>query len=172
MRVGEGESGGHDYVGLQAGYRLQTALGEGGYRLLWQVTSSDFEAASGDGEVGRSAWIVSADQQLGEVLGAWIRLGRQDDAAAIPFRSLYSGGISIRGVRWGRPEDELALGFGLARGGNAGIDESRVVEGYYRARLTAHLALTADVQRVRDSYRDGTPAMAGWITGLRLTLSY
>lgn len=172
MHAGEGEAGGHDYLGLQAGVKVQTAVGPGTWRLLWQGTSGDFAAAAGDDRVARSSWTLSADQQLGEVIGVWVRAGRQDGAAAIGFRSLYSGGIALRGQRWGRAQDELALGFGFARGGNLDIGESRVIEAYYRVAVSEELALTADVQHLRETYRSGIAAVAGWVAGLRLTLDY
>ena len=50
--------------------------------------------------------ILSFDQQLGGILGAWIRFGWQDDDAAIICKSLYSGGLDINGKLWRRELNE------------------------------------------------------------------
>jgi len=167
------ESGGtHDYFGVQGSYRLRSPLGDGEYRLVLQGTSSDLPAASGAGEAARRAWIVSADQQLGETVGVWARVGNQDDAAEIEFEWLYSGGVALLGKAWGRPADDVGVGIVLARGGNLGTEELRVLEGYYRAGLTDHLAVTADLQYLWEEPAGTGGETSAWIAGLRITLAY
>ena len=173
MHVDGPEPGGaHDYVGLQGSFRLQTGLGQGEYRLVLQHTSPDFRAANGSGTAALRSWIVSADQQLGDTLGAWVRFGRQDDAAAVRFRSLYSGGVSLRGRSWGRPADDVGIGVAVARGGNLDTDHLRVIECYYRAELNTQLAVTLDLQHVREQPAGSDEATAAWIGGLRVSFSY
>jgi porin len=173
MRVDGPEPGqAHDYVGLQGGYRLTTSLGQGEYRLVLQRTSEDFPAAGEEREVSLRAWIVSADQQLGEDLGIWVRFGRQDDAAAVRFRSLYSGGVSLHGRSWGRPADDVGIGVADARGGNLDTDRLRVVEFYYRAGLSDNVAATVDLQHLSERAADGDGTTSGWIGGLRVTLTF
>ena len=172
MRVNSNDiDRGYDYLGLQAGYRVRSALGEGNLRLLFQETSRDFAAAQGAAEVPRRAWIVSIDQALAETFGVWARLGWQDDAAAIDFKSLYSGGVNLRGSRWTRPADDIGIGAALVRGGNLDIAESRVFEGYYRVVLSPPLSVTADVQHVTEITRT-MGRISGWVFGLRMTMLF
>jgi hypothetical protein len=173
MRVDGPEPGqAHDYVGLQGGYRLTTSLGQGEYRLVLQRTSEDFPAAGEEREVSLRAWIVSADQQLGEDLGIWVRFGQQDTAAAVRFESLYSGGLSLRGRPWGRPVDDVGLGLAVAHGGNLETDRLRVVEFYYRAGLSDSVSATVDLQHLSERAADGDGTTSGWIGGLRVTLTF
>jgi porin len=162
----------HNYVGVQGSYRLTSRLGQGEYRLVLQHTSADFPAADEAKAASLRSWIVSADQQLGDTLGVWVRFGQQDNAAAVRFESLYSGGLSVRGRPWGRPADDIGLGLAVAHGGNLETDRLRVVEFYYRAELTAHLAATADLQHVSEKTTSSTGATSGWVGGLRVTFAF
>jgi hypothetical protein len=173
MRVDGPEPGrAHNYVGVQGGYRLTSRLGQGEYRLVLQHTSADFPAAGEASKASLRSWIVSADQQLGDTLGVWVRFGRQDQAAAVRFESLYSGGGSVRGRPWGRSADEIGLGLAVAHGGSLETDRLRVVEIYYRAELAAGLAVTADLQHVSEKTTSSAGQIAGWVGGLRVTFTF
>jgi len=68
--------------------------------------------------------MISFDQQLGEILSAWIRFGRQKDDAAIDFKNLYSGGIDIKGKLWGRKQDNIGIAYAFLNGGNLDLDKT------------------------------------------------
>jgi porin len=86
MNVGENDDGNnYNFFGAQFGYRLDTSLGEGNYRLMVHGTSKDFLDKDGRRKKKRACAILSFDQQLGDIFGAWIRFGRQDDDAAVDF---------------------------------------------------------------------------------------
>lgn len=172
MRAGAGETGGrHHYFGGEAGLALHNRFGQGNVRLVLQGTSSDFAAADGPGRAALRSWVLSVDQELGDRLGLWARFGFQDAEAAILFRSLYSGGLSLHGRTWNRARDQLGIGLAVLPGGNLDVDDAHVFELYYRAELNPRLAATLDLQHVRQSLREGTSDSA-WVAGLRLVLVY
>ena len=169
MNVGAGaDENTYNYYGLQFGYRLNTILGEGNYRIIVDHTSRYFEDLQGHKGQARAALVLSFDQQFGSILGAWIRFGRQDDEAAVDYQNLYSGGLNIIGKLWGREKDNVGLAYALMNNGNLAIDKSQVLEAYYRIALNAYLAISADVQYMQDDLKDAE-SPRGWILGTRLT---
>lgn len=87
---------------------------------------------------------LSFDQQLGKILGAFLRLGIQNDDAAIAWEKLYLGGVNISGGIWGRQQDNIGIGVAYLDGGNTDLDNSLVCEGYVRFVLNEMFAATAD----------------------------
>ena len=172
MNVGENDDGNnYNYFAVQFGYHVSTFLGEGNYRLIIDATNKAFLDPAGDHKENLSAVILSFDQELGEIAGLWLRIGAQDDAAAIDYQNLYSGGINISGKLWGREHDNLGLGYAYLNEGNLDIDNSQVAELYVRFALNDYVAITPDVQYMRDKYNDGG-ATKGIILGLRLTAKF
>jgi porin len=172
MNIGENDDGNSfTFWGTQLGYRAETPWGEGNYRLFVVGASRDFLDPTGTREEGRFAVGLSFDQQLGETFGAYLRFGWQDDSAVVTYDSIYSGGINIRGQAWGRPQDEIGVGYGYLPGGNEDLRSTHVAEVYYRVAIAEHFALTADAQYVRDNVRfaDGP---SGFILGLRGTFEF
>ncbi|MBW2429940.1 MAG: porin, partial [Deltaproteobacteria bacterium] len=89
MNVGENDDGNnYNFLAGQIGYKINSFLGEGNYRAIGQLTSKEFLDANGDKE-RRLAAFLSFDQQLGDIFGAWIRFGWQDDKALIDYDQLY-----------------------------------------------------------------------------------
>ena len=162
----------YNYYGIQFGYRLDSALGEGNYRLLVDTTSSDFSNVAGTAKERMSCTLISFDQQLGEILGAWIRFGWQlDDEAAMDCSDLYSGGLNISGNLWGRENDNVGIGYAHLTGGNLELDHTDVFEAYGRFALNDIFAITGDVQYMKDSMKEGD-SPSGWIFGLRATAEF
>jgi porin len=172
MQVGEnGDGNSFTFWGAQLGYRVETPWGVGNYRLLVVGAGNDFLDPTGTSEEGRLGIGLSFDQQLGETLGAFLRIGWQDDRAAITHDSIYSGGVNIRGGAWGRPTDEIGLAYGYLPGGNENVRASHVAELYYRFVAWEYLAITADMQYMRDDLRIGR-GPRGLILGLRFTAEF
>jgi porin len=174
MNVGENDDGNNfNFFGIQLGYNLQTSLGEGNYRVIFVGTNDAFLNLAVTDLENRMALLCSFDQQLGDIFGAWLRFGWQDDSAVINYEGLYSGGINISGKVWGREQDNIGLGYGYLSGGNAGLDRSHVAEGYVRFGLNDYVAATLDVQYMKDAYETGAGNdVDGWIFGARVAVEF
>ena len=172
MDIGENDDGNsYTFYGFQLGYRLETSLGEGNYRLIIDGTSKDFLDTDGLDKERLLCVLLSFDQQFGDIFGAWIRFGRQDDKAAVDCESLLSGGIHISGKIWGRENDNFGIGYAHINGGNTDLDSSHVAEAYVRFELDEYIALTLDVQYMKDEYND-VDDPHGFIYGLRLACEF
>lgn len=168
MDVGANDDGrSFNYFGGEVGYQANSMLGEGNYRLVLFGTSADFLDPQGEREQERRGALVSVDQQLGKVLGLFVRLGWQDDGAAVNFRAIYSGGLDVSGRLWGRAQHNIGLGYAHLDGGSVNIDHTHIAEAYVRFALNAYLAFTVDLQYMRDDFRDGG-FVQGFIPGVRL----
>ena len=172
MNVNENDDG-NEYLfyGAQLGYTLQSRFGEGNYRVLLDRTSKDFLASNGESRHKRTSILFSLDQQLGDLLGAFLRFGWQDESAAVDYHGIWSGGIDIHGMSWMRGEDNIGLGYAYLDGGNLGIRHSQAAEAYYRFVIDDYFALTADVQYMKDDLRNQENP-AGFIYGLRITSEF
>ena len=170
-----GEEGAFDepynFYGMQFAYAVDFGLGEGNYRLIVDTTSSDFSNVAGTEKERLFCAVISFDQQLGEILGGWIRFGWQDDKAAIDCKSICSGGLNISGNLWGRERDNIGIGYAYLVGGNLDVDHTDVFEVYGRFTLNDIFAVTGDVQYMKDSMEEGD-SPKGWIFGLRMTAEF
>ena len=172
MNVGENDDGNnYTFFGGQAAYTLTTGLGEGTYRLVAAGTTKEFLNRSGTSKKRRAAILLSFDQQLGELFGAFVRLGWQDDAAAVDFEAIYSGGFNISGQLWRRPQDNIGVAYAYLDGGNKNINHTHVFEFYVRIVLNDYVAFTADVQYMDEDVKDGS-SPRGWIPGFRVTAEF
>ena len=172
MNVGENDDGNeYNFYAAQLGYSVETSLGEGNYRVVIDGASSEFLDPTGTTKESRSAILISFDQEFGEVIGGWIRFGWQDDTAAIDYQKLYSGGIDIKGTRWGRADDNIGLGYAYLSTGHLGIDKAQVAEGYYRWAVNDMLAITGDVQYQKGDYINGDQSK-GWVFSIRATAEF
>lgn len=172
MNIGENEHGnGYNYYAVGVDVSTRFAPGEGNYRVSLATTSDDFSDASGLRSERRLGVMVSLDQQFGPLLGGFLRLGWQDDAAAVDYRALYSGGLDISGSGWGRAADNIGVGYAWLDGANSGIAHTHVAEAYYRLALLDGLAVSADLQYMKDAVDNG-PGAEGFICGLRATAEF
>lgn len=199
MNINENDEGhNYNFWGVQAGWHPELQIGAGNYRVNITGSSSAFLSPSSlvapdpdpeaeqdlvlvDGEVFAEdpgqresllSWGLSFDQTVGENLGLFLRLTWQDTDAAVDYVALYSGGLNITGNAWGRPDDNIGLGYAYLQGGNTDVNRTNVFEGYYRAALNDYFAITADIQYMSDALEQLDPAQEdpeGWIFGVRLT---
>jgi len=176
MNVGENDTGdNYNFWGLEVGYNPRTTLGSGNYRLLATGTSTAFSDLAGRKQERLLGYGLSFDQAFGETVGAFLRVSWQQENAAVDYRSLYSGGFNCGGRGWNRDDDNIGIGYAYLDGGNRNIDSSQIVEAYYRAALNEYLALTADVQYMRDDLSTrvlGQEDPQGWLFGLRLVAEF
>jgi len=172
MSMGENDEGrSYNYYGIELRYTLHIQPGEGHYRLILDTTSKEFSNPPGTQQESLRGIFISFDQELGQILGAWIRFGSQNNKAAIDYEKLLSGGIDIGGRLWGRDEDNIGLGFAYLLGGNQAIDNSQVFEAYYRFVLNEIFSITADLQHLKDNLKIGDNP-SGFIYGIRMTAEF
>jgi hypothetical protein len=172
MHVSENDyDNSYNFYGMQLGYSVQTTLGPGNYRVLLGATSKGFLDPTGTTEENHNCLLLSLDQKLGSRLGAWLRLGTQDDAVAVTYKNIYSGGLYISGSLWGREDDNGGLGYAYLDGGNTGLDNSQVLEAYARFVLNDYLAFTLDIQYMNDKYAS-MEKNKGFIYGIRATAEF
>ena len=173
MNVGENDDGNnYNFYGLQLNYALETGLGDGHYRVLVDTTSKAFLDPEGTSEEQRGSLILSFDQAIGDIFGAWIRFGWQTDDALINYNGVYSGGVNISGNLWGREQDNIGIGYAYLDGAEQteeSLKNSQVVEAYVNFGLNDYLALTFDLQYMQDKYVLGVDDVDGWIAGVRMT---
>ena len=176
MNIGENDDGdNYNFWGVEVGYHPQTALGAGNYRFTLTGTSSRFLDPVGEQQKSLFSYGLSFDQAFGEVVGAFLRVSQQQEDAAVDYNSLYSGGLNLDGSGWNRDDDNIGIGYAYLDGGNRNIDQSQVIEAYYRAVLDKHVAITADIQYMQDELLKAGPGQEdpkGWIFGLRLTAEF
>lgn len=172
MNVGENDDdNSYQYYGAQLGYKLDTYLGQGTYRIIVDGTSKQFLNENGSKKRLMAA-TLSFDQELGDIFGAWIRFGWQDDEALIDYDVLLSGGLNITGKWYGRENDNIGIGYAYLDGENA-LDYTQVAEVYWRFVLNDYFAAAADVQYMKDKYDpDELSDLDGVIAGIRMTAEF
>lgn len=170
MHVAENDDGNdYGFFGFELSRRQDLSFGEGNYRLVFGRTDDRFLDPSGTRSEGRAGFGLSLDQQVGEALGVFLRVGRETDRAAIDCRASYSAGLDLDGGPWRRPDDNVGVGLAHVSGGNRDLKRSSVVEAYYRAGLTGAVAVTADVQYIAENSH-GAQRLDGLLVGLRVTV--
>ena len=201
MNVGENDDGNnYNYYAAEADYHLKTPVGEGNYRVMYSGTSRAFLDPAGADLEKREGWVLSFDQEFGRVVGVFLRMGWQSDKALVDLQTEYSGGFDFKGAAWGREQDNIGIAFGVLEGPSWGpaVDAAivepvdpqvvdgtveapaeaqqvlarvNVFEAYYRFVFNDYLALSADVQYMKDKYREGDD-VDGWVFGLRAVAEF
>ncbi len=176
MDVGTGSENDVDdnfqYYAAQLAYRLETGLGEGNYRVIGSLTSDDFEDAEGEDDEQLTAVGLSADQQLGDIFGLFLRVYWQDDDAAVTYETEFSGGVNISGSIWGREQDNIGLGVAYLDDGETEVDNTIVAEAYVRFGLNEMFAATVDFQYMEDEYDDPGEDVDGFVGSIRITAEF
>ncbi len=158
----------YNYYALQGGYRLNTALGEGNYRLYGFTTNERFQCPEEGKKDNLQGFGISADQKLGNIVGVFVRTSWQDDAAVVDHDTIYSGGININGNLWGREDDEIGIGYAYLNGACASdIDYSAAFETYAKFKVSAFNDVTLDVQYLKDIMKESGDR-DGFIYGIRM----
>jgi hypothetical protein len=160
----------YTFYGAQVAYRVDTSMGIGNYRVALNG-DRDFIDETGTSKQKNDIVLISIDQQFGNKIGAFTRLGWRLDDELINYRAIYSGGIDIRGSSWGRVLDNIGLGMVYLDGGNSRIIRTRIAEAYYRMVINPYLALTGDIQYMRDQYFQ-TAGAEGFIYSLRASVNF
>lgn len=157
-----------NYYGLQVGYSLDTAVGEGTYRLYGYITDDEFFDEQADDREPLQGIGVSLDQALGDTFGLFARVAWQDDAAVVDHDQLYSAGVQLNGALWGRDEDAAGLGYAYLAGADSGdIDQTQALEGYVRFQISEYSDASLSLQYLQDELDEGED-QEGWIYGMRV----
>ncbi|MEJ5227499.1 carbohydrate porin [Thermodesulfovibrio sp.] len=164
---------------VQAGYKLDTELGEGNYRIYAYTTDRKFPDWDGDVNKALKGVGVSFDQQLiKDTLGAFFRAGWQDDSVKTDYHRMFSFGMNLNGIIWGRKGDEIGLGYAYLKSPskNEELKHSQVFESYIKFRLFCYKTLSSDItfdyQYIRDRARESRDTKAGNVYGIRLNFSF
>jgi Carbohydrate-selective porin, OprB family len=170
MNVGENREGNNfNYYAIQLMIRLKNRFGDGHYRFMVDTTNNKFSTRS-EQLVKLKKAMISFDQELGAILGGWIRFVWQDQKAAVNFSSLYSGGINIKGQPWGRVDDNIGVGMSFLNGGNLDIKKAIVFEVYYRWVCNEYLSISPDVQYQANIFKLAKNNLIGLDFALRATI--
>ncbi|UCD58122.1 MAG: carbohydrate porin [Candidatus Hydrogenedentota bacterium] len=162
----------YNYVGGQVGFRVETDLGEGNYRVYGYATTREFisREVTSRSDLKRLGGIgISADQALSQTVGLFARLGwQEDDAEKVNHKAAYSGGLKVSGKLWRRGDDNAGLGFAYLDGADGSdLRKTLAFEGYARFQLIEYVDLSFDVQWLKEDRNRGNDPTA-WILSGRL----
>jgi hypothetical protein len=163
-----------DYFGFQAGYHYMTPRGPGNLRLLGYAAEGKVKEKNQEPyDASMHGLGVSIDQELGEDWGIFLRAHLQNEQAPVVYDRDISGGVSISGRHWGRPDDVLGIAYAHLHGsGKNSIDHTNAAEAYLKFQLLKSVDFTIDLQYHKD-YTDivgGDPQ--AWFLGGRLNLEF
>lgn len=171
----------YNYYAAQVGYKLETSLGEGNYRVFAFTTNKRFPDWEAEKKKALKGWGVSIDQDIiKDTLGVFARAGFQDDDAEIDYKSMYSLGLNYKFKPFGVKTVELGLGYAYlkAPSKNEELKHTQAVEAYlaipvYEKEKLFASHLTFDWQWMKDRLKDEeNPENKGHIFGVRLNLAF
>ncbi|WP_353683915.1 carbohydrate porin [Thermodesulfovibrio sp. 3907-1M] len=170
----------YNWIGAQIGYKLETGLGEGNYRIYGYTTNKKFENWDADAYKALKGIGVSFDQQLlKDTLGAFFRAGWQDDSAQrVNYNRMVSLGLNLNGSVWGRKDDEVGVGYAYLKtpSKNEELKHSQVFESYVKFKLFSYKFLSSDItldyQYIRDTARESDNTKAGHVYGVRFNINF
>lgn len=169
----------YNWLGAQMGYKLDTSIGEGNYRVYGYTTNKRFENWDADAYNALKGIGMSFDQQLiKDILGAFLRAGWQSSKAVVDYNKMYSFGLNLNGSVWGRKDDEIGIGYAYLKSPskNEALKHSQVFEGYVKFKLFSYKSLSSDItfdyQYLRDKAHEGENTRAGNIYGVRLNFNF
>jgi high affinity Mn2+ porin len=144
---------------------------------LYLITNTGLDASDAIAQVRRVqpmfGYYINLQQELADDIGAFARWswndGQSELSAFTDINASISGGLSIRGARWGRPDDTVGIGGAinfiaapfasfLAQGGTGllvgdgslSYGAEKVIEAYYAFQLVKGVTITADYQFLGD----------------------
>ncbi len=171
----------YNYYAAQVGYKLETSLGEGNYRVFVFTTNKRFPDWDGEKKKALKGWGISIDQDIiKDTLGVFARAGFQDDDAEIDYKSMYSLGLNYKFKPFGVKNVELGVGYAYlkAPSKNEELKHTQAVEAYlsvpiYEKEKLFASHLTFDWQWMKDRLKyEENPENKGHIFGVRLNLTF
>lgn len=135
-------------------------LGQGIYRLMLYQRDAEFGNEFG--------WSLSADQNLSDHLGVFLRYGGNDgDINSIEH--LVSAGISFL-TPFGREDDEAGIGLSYTHPADDDLRDEYAAELYYRLQVTEGLELSGSAQFIIDPSASDRDSVA--VFGIRARILY
>lgn len=159
------------FYGLQASYSANNSMGSGNYRIIITKGNDKSQEQAGTKVKNGNGVLLSMDQEFGKLVGGWARIAAQTDGREINYKTIYSAGIDLKGIGWGRANDNIGFGLAILSDGNLEIDRTQIVESYYRWQLSVAFGLTADIQYLSDQYHTGENP-SGMIYSLRAVANF
>jgi len=171
----------YNYYAAQIGYKLETSLGEGNYRIFAFTTNKRFPDWKEEKKKALKGWGISIDQDLiKDKLGVFARAGFQDDDAQVDYKSMYSLGLAYKFNPFGKKDFELGIGYAYlkAPSKNEELKHTKAIEAYlaiplYEKEKVFASTLTFDWQWMQDKLKDEeNPENKGNIFGVRLNFTF
>lgn len=150
------------------GYIVEGALtpnipgwGEGVYRLTWSLDEANATFPR------METWSISADQDFGDRIGAFVRYAKADTTFR-DFKRRAALGLQIK-KPMGLTHDRIGIGGWWGDPTDPALREERGIEVFYNAQITPYLQITPDIQVVFDPAN--STANSEVVIGLRLRLA-
>jgi porin len=169
----------YNYYALQLGYKLESALGEGNYRIYGFTTSKKFPDWEEENKKALKGWGVSFDQDIiKERLGIFFRAGFQDDSARVDYKRMYSLGLEYKCKVFNRA---LTFGAGYAYlkapSKHEELRSTKAFEAYlalpiYEVEKKFTSTFTLDWQYMKDDLKEDLEDRRGHIFGLRVNFGF
>ena len=144
-------------VGLRPAVRQ---LGQGVYRLMVYQRELD--------DADEFGWSVSADQDLTDRYGVFLRYGG-NDAGINVINHIVSTGVSLL-APFDRGNDEAGIGFSYTRPSDDDLRDEYSSEVYYRLQLTEGIELSGSAQLILDPSASDQDAVG--VFGLRTRILF
>lgn len=113
-----------------------------------------------------------------DTLGAFLRLGWQDDSVKTEYHRMLSFGVNLNGSVWGRKDDEIGLGYAYLKSPlkNNELKNSQIFEAYLKFILFSYKSLSADItfdyQYILDRAKVAENTRAGNVFETRLNFNF
>jgi len=161
---------------LETGRKFFGGL-SGNYRLYHWSNGQATRFRDGVNFEDHSGWGLSADQRIGDAITLFGRFGASTQGH-VKFDRAVTLGTEVWGTYWSRSADAVGIALGGLRPsddyqqvnpGHGAIEKQ--LELYYRWRLNPQLALTPDLQLVRNPAGDETVKTV-WFAGVRAVVTF
>jgi len=161
---------------LETGRKLFGGL-SGNYRLYRWSNGQATQFNEGLVTEDHAGWGISADQRLGDAVTLFARFGVSTQGI-VKFDRAMTIGTEVGGSYWSRSADAIGLAVGWLKpsdeyqSDNPGHDAmEKEVELFYRWRLNHQLAISPDIQRVRNPAGDDA-GKTMWFAGVRAVVNF
>jgi hypothetical protein len=160
-------SGNWLYAGEVAFKPTISGMGQGIYRLMgYQRDRGDVDG--GGGGANEFGWSLSADQNLSDAYGVFLRYNG-NDAGINAIRHLVAGGFSFL-TPFGRKNDQAGVGVSYTHPADPELRDEYSGEVYYRLQVTEGFELSASTQVILEPSASSQDTVA--VFGLRARFLY
>lgn len=137
---------------------------EGNYRFHIIYDARNFTDSGNSETTENTAFGLSFDQEVSDGIGLFARYAIQDDDIEENLvKSAISGGLSLSGNLWNRPDDVLGAAYGLLLVNDKAPDiaafsksgDEGHLEIYYKLGFSEHFTLTPDLQVLTNAGGNG-----------------